>query len=106
VCAAKAGVDALTRTLAYEWGPLGVRSNCIAPGPVADTEGMERLTPTEESRATLIGTIPLRRYATKDEIADVALFLCTPAAAYITGTVIVVDGGSSLGTSFATAMGI
>jgi NAD(P)-dependent dehydrogenase (short-subunit alcohol dehydrogenase family) len=108
VCAAKAGVEALTRTLAFEWGPLGVRANCIAPGPVDDTEGMRRITPTDESRNALIQTIPMRRYATKDEIADIALFLATPAASFITGAVIVADGGQSLGGSgaFASIMGM
>lgn len=96
VCAAKAGVDMLTRTLAIEWGPLGVRVNSIAPGPIDDTEGMKRLTPTDEMRAKLCEQIPLRRYGTRDEIAQLALMLCTPLARYITGAVLVADGGQSL----------
>ncbi len=97
VCAAKAGVDMLTRTLAIEWGPQGVRINSIAPGAVDETEGMKRLAPTPEARKMVTGSIPLRRFATKDEIADAAIFLCSDAAKYITGTVIVCDGGQSLG---------
>jgi NAD(P)-dependent dehydrogenase (short-subunit alcohol dehydrogenase family) len=97
VCAAKAGVDMLTRTLAMEWGPQGVRVNSIAPGAVDETEGMSRLVPTPEIRKMVTNAIPLRRFATKDEIADLALFLCSDAAQYITGTVIVCDGGQSLG---------
>lgn len=97
VCAAKAGVDMLTRTLAIEWGPQGVRVNSIAPGAVDETEGMSRLAPTPEARKMVTGSIPLRRFATKDEIADVAVFLCSDAAKYITGTVVVCDGGQSLG---------
>lgn len=97
VCAAKAGVDMLTRTLAIEWGPQGVRVNSIAPGAVDETEGMSRLAPTPEARKMVTGSIPLRRFATKDEIADLAIFLCSDAAAYITGTVVVCDGGQSLG---------
>lgn len=96
VSAAKAGVDMVTRTLAIEWGPLGVRVNSIAPGPIADTEGMRRLSPTAESEARLKANIPLQRYGQKDEIADLALFLVSDAAAYITGTVVPCDGGQSL----------
>jgi NAD(P)-dependent dehydrogenase (short-subunit alcohol dehydrogenase family) len=97
VCAAKAGVDMLTRTLAMEWGPQGVRLNSIAPGAVDETEGMARLAPTPEIRKMVTHAIPLRRFATKDEIADLAIFLCSEAAQYITGTVVVCDGGQSLG---------
>jgi len=96
VCAGKAGVELLTKTIAIEWGPEGVRANCITPGPTADTEGMRRLAPTEEIRRRAIGNIPLRRYGTKDELADLALFLCSDAAAYITGAVYVCDGGQGL----------
>ena len=96
VCAAKAGVDLLTRTLAIEWGAAGIRANCITPGPTDDTEGMRRLAPTEEARKRVLRSVPLQRYGTKDELADLALFLCTDAAAYITGAIYVCDGGSSL----------
>ncbi len=96
VCAAKAGVDLLTRTLAIEWGPDGIRANCITPGPTDDTEGMRRLAPTPEARRQIESNVPLRRYGTKDELADLALFLCSDAAAYITGGVYVCDGGQSL----------
>ncbi|MBI2059808.1 MAG: SDR family oxidoreductase [Nitrospirae bacterium] len=107
VCAAKAGIDLTIKVLALEWGPAGVRLNCVSPGPVDDTEGMKRLTPTEESKQKLAASIPLRRYATKDEIADLALFLSSEAAAYITGAVLVCDGGQSLvgSGSFAALMG-
>jgi len=60
VSVAKAGIDMLTKVLAAEWGPYGIRLNTIAPGPVGDTEGMRRLTPTEESRKRLEESIPLR----------------------------------------------
>ena len=96
VCAAKAGVELLTKTLAIEWGPLGIRANCITPGPTADTEGMARLAPTDEARRRVERSIPLRRYGTKDELADLALFLCSDAAAFITGAVYLCDGGQSL----------
>jgi NAD(P)-dependent dehydrogenase (short-subunit alcohol dehydrogenase family) len=96
VCAAKAGVDLLTRTLAIEWGPVGIRANCITPGPTDDTEGMRRLAPTPEIRRKVEDAVPLRRFGTKDELADLALFLCSDAAAYITGAIYVCDGGQSL----------
>jgi NAD(P)-dependent dehydrogenase (short-subunit alcohol dehydrogenase family) len=96
VCAAKAGVDMLCKTLAVEWGPSGVRVNLLTPGPVDDTEGMRRLAPTEEARRRVAESVPLQRFATKDEIADLALFLCSNAAAYITGAVFVCDGGQSV----------
>lgn len=96
VCAAKAGVDMLTKCLAIEWGPEGVRVNSIAPGAVDETEGMRRLAPTPEIRKQFTRTVPLQRFATKDEIADLALFLCSDAARFITGAVVVCDGGQSL----------
>ncbi len=96
VCAAKAGVELLIKTLAVEWGPEGIRANCITPGPTDDTEGMRRLAPTEEARRRVERSVPLGRYGTKDELADLALFLCSEAAAYITGATYCCDGGASL----------
>jgi NAD(P)-dependent dehydrogenase (short-subunit alcohol dehydrogenase family) len=107
VCAAKAGVDMLTKCLAIEWGPDGVRVNSIAPGAVDDTEGMNRLAPTLEIKKQVARGIPLKRFATKNEIADLALFLCSDAASFITGAVVVCDGGQSLaglGISIMAAM--
>ena len=98
VCAAKAGVDMVTKTLALEWGSMGVRINSIAPGAVDDTEGMKRLAPTPQIRAMVTKMIPAGRFAEKREIADLALFLCSDAARFITGTVIPCDGGQSLVT--------
>jgi NAD(P)-dependent dehydrogenase (short-subunit alcohol dehydrogenase family) len=109
VCAAKAGIDILTKVLALEWGPEGVRVNCITPGPTADTEGMRRLAPSDAAKRAIEQGVPLRRYGTKDELADLALFLASSAAGYITGSVYLCDGGSSLTRSplpvsdFATA---
>lgn len=96
VCAAKAGVDMITRVLALEWGGVGVRVNSITPGPIDGTEGMARLAPTEELRGKIASVIPLQRFGQVDDIADLALFLCSPAAHYITGSVMVCDGGQSL----------
>lgn len=96
VCAAKAGVDRLTQVLALEWGPAGIRCNIIAPGPVDGTEGMRRLAPTAEARERIMRNVPLRRFAEIGEIAELALYLASPAAAYVTGAVFTIDGGSSL----------
>jgi NAD(P)-dependent dehydrogenase (short-subunit alcohol dehydrogenase family) len=96
VCAAKAGVDLLTKTIALEWARDGIRANIITPGPIADTEGMRRLAPTPEAREAAIRSVPLGRLGTKDDIANLALFLCSDAAAYITGGVFVCDGGQGM----------
>jgi len=96
-CAAKAGVNMITKCLAMEWGPAGVRVNAISPGPIADTEGMARLAPNDQAEAVIKGRIALRDYGTKSNIADMALFLASDAASYITGSIFNVDGGSELG---------
>jgi len=96
VCAAKAGIDMLIRCLAVEWGAEGIRCNAIAPGPVAETEGMVRLAPEgDSSMARILEGIPMGRNANRDEIADLALFLVSGAARYINGTCIAIDGGQS-----------
>jgi NAD(P)-dependent dehydrogenase (short-subunit alcohol dehydrogenase family) len=93
VCAAKAGVDMLTQVLAIEWGADGVRVNSVIPGPIADTEGMARLAPTEETKEFARRAVPLGRFGTKEEVANACLFLASPLAAYITGAILPVDGG-------------
>jgi peroxisomal 2,4-dienoyl-CoA reductase len=92
VSAAKAGVDALTKNLAVEWGRYGIRVNAIAPGPIGDTEGMKRLVP-EPIKDKLKGRIPLGRFGLIEDIENAAVFLCSDAASYINGAVLVVDGG-------------
>jgi NAD(P)-dependent dehydrogenase (short-subunit alcohol dehydrogenase family) len=79
-----------------EWGPEGIRVNAIAPGPISDTEGMARITPTPELEAAMKATIPLRDYGTKQDIADLAIYLSSDSAKYITGAILDCDGGSSL----------
>src|SRR5262245_48993543 len=93
VCAAKAGVDMLTRVLAIEWGGDGIRVNSIIPGPIEDTEGMARLAPTPEAAEAAKRSVPLGRFGKKEEVAELALFLASPLASYITGAIIPVDGG-------------
>lgn len=97
VCAAKAGINQLIRVLAMEWGPQGVRVNGISPGPIAGTEGMARLAPTEAAEKRITGRIALRRYGEIGEVAESAVFLCSDSAKYITGTILDCDGGSQLG---------
>lgn len=97
VCAAKAGVDMLTRVLAMEWGEEGIRVNSLVPGPIDGTEGMRRLAPTRELVDFVVRTVPQRRLGQVEDLANAALLLCSPLADYITGAVIPVDGGWSLG---------
>jgi len=92
VSAAKAGVDALTRNLAVEWGAHGIRVNAIAPGPIEDTEGMSRLVPPD-IKERLRRKIPLGRFGRIRDIEQCAVFLCSDAAAFINGAIIAVDGG-------------
>lgn len=96
-CAAKAGIDQVTRTLAMEWGSEGVRVNAIAPGPIEGTEGMKRLAATPASHQAWTDCVPLKRFGTKQDIQRAALWLCSEAANYITGVVLPVDGGVALG---------
>jgi 2,4-dienoyl-CoA reductase [(3E)-enoyl-CoA-producing], peroxisomal len=95
--AAKAGVDALTKNFAVEWGQFGIRACGIAPGPIGDTEGMRRLAPGDIAKKAM-QYIPAGRFGTIEEIAAAAVFLRSPAAAYVTGHVMVVDGGQCVAT--------
>lgn len=94
VSAAKAGVDALSAVLAVEEGPNGVRSNVIAPGPIQGTEGMDRLGPKGEAANSRRNGYPSGRMGTVGDIGNATIFLFSDAAAYITGQVLPVDGGS------------
>lgn len=92
-CAAKAGVNQLTKVCAVEWGPAGVRANIISPGGIADTVGVKFLSKDPAQFDEAIGRIPSKRLGTVDEIADMAKFLSSDAARYVNGQVIYVDGG-------------
>jgi len=98
VSAAKAGVDALTQNLAVEWGRYGIRTNAIAPGPIEDTEGMKRLLPSD-LKEKLKKRIPVGRFGRIKDIEETAVFLCSDAASFINGAIIVVDGGQWLATN-------
>jgi peroxisomal 2,4-dienoyl-CoA reductase len=107
--AAKAGVDALTKTLAMEWAPQRIRVNAIAPGPIP-TDGVRKaFTPPDASRipdvfaatnermaAYATKAIPLGRWGTPEDVANMVAFLASPAGDWITGSIFVVDGGEWL----------
>ncbi|ARD47967.1 2,4-dienoyl-CoA reductase [Sporosarcina sp. P33] len=94
---AKAGVLAMTRTLAVEWGSrYGIRVNGIAPGPIGDTEGVSRLIENQNVADSAMNAIPLKRFGTKEEIADLAEFLLSEKSAFINGECITIDGGKWL----------
>lgn len=96
VCAAKAGVDMLTRVAALEWADAGVRVNSIVPGPIEGTEGMARLAPGREALCKVEESVPVGRLGTTEDIARLALVLASPLADYVNGAVLPVDGGWSL----------
>jgi NAD(P)-dependent dehydrogenase (short-subunit alcohol dehydrogenase family) len=95
VGAAKAGIDMMMKNLAIEWGRYGIRTNSIVPGPIEGTEGMKRLS-SDAQRQELINSVPLRRMGTVDDIGQTAVFLASPLASYMSGCVVVVDGGQNL----------
>jgi NAD(P)-dependent dehydrogenase (short-subunit alcohol dehydrogenase family) len=102
-CAAKSGIESLLKSMAIEWGPQGIRINGISPGGVEGTEGLQRLSAgglDDDFKKTL----PIARYASVDEMADMALVLVSPLSAYMTGHVVALDGGISLlGGSYTSA---
>jgi len=93
--AAKAGVDSLTRSMALEWGHHGIRVVGVAPGPIAATEGMSRLS-AGVGDSTIGDLLPAGRMGTIQDVAYTSLFLASPVASFITGDVIIVDGGQFL----------
>ena len=95
--AAKAGIDQLTRALALEWGAEGIRVNAISPGPIADTEGFRRLLAADQQQENAAREhVPMKRFGTLDDIANLALFLASDHAAFISGAVVPCDGGGAL----------
>ncbi len=93
---AKAGVLAMTRSLAVEWGPKGIRLNAIAPGPFPTKGAWDRLVPNKAIEAAWLGRIPLGRVGEHRELADLAVYLIADGAGYINGEVVTIDGGEWL----------
>ncbi|NXW21815.1 DECR2 reductase, partial [Circaetus pectoralis] len=105
---AKAAIDAMTRHLAVEWGPNNIRVNSLAPGPITGTEGYRRLGGRFAEEGSQFDVIPLQRAGNKTEIAHSTLYLASPLSSYVTGTTLVVDGGSWLtsANNFSALLGI
>jgi peroxisomal 2,4-dienoyl-CoA reductase len=104
VAAAKAAVDAVTRTLAVEWGSQGIRVNAIAPGPIGDTEGARRLFPGKVADVLRTAT-PTGRLGSIDDVVNLALFVLSEAGSHLNGAILVSDGGLCLVGRFAHGQG-
>ena len=92
----KAGVEALTRSLAVEWGDRGIRMNAIAPGPIPTQGAFSRVLPRPELEAVALERHPMHRFGTVEELANLAAFLVSDGSGYINGEVIRIDGGEFL----------
>jgi citronellol/citronellal dehydrogenase len=92
-CAARAGVIYLSKTVAIEWAPLGIRINCVAPGAIA-TEGMNVY--SEEARKALPRSNLMKRFGDVRDIADAVCYLAGPSGSFMTGEVVTVDGGTQI----------
>jgi len=92
--ATKAGVIGLTKSMAVELGRHGVTANCICPGPILT--GMTEAIPDEAKQTYARRRVPLRRYGTPEEVAQMTLNLCLPASSFVNGAIIPVDGGMSI----------
>jgi len=96
VAAAKAGVDSFTRTAAVEWGPYGIRVNGVAPGYIDNTEGVKRFAEAVPSSGNRRANNPVGIVGHGADIAHMVMYFCSPAARFVSGQVIAVDGGSSV----------
>ena len=94
---AKSGVLTMSKTLAAEWAPHGVRVNSVAPGPFKSDGAKGNLWPDDETEERIRSSVPMGRFADKEEVAAQCLWLMSPACSYVTGSCITIDGGLSLG---------
>ena len=92
----KAGIVAMTRSLAAEWGSAGIRLNAIAPGPFPTEGAWERLVPSEDIEQQMRQRIPVRRFGEPEELADLAVFMLSDLASYMNGELVTFDGGEKL----------
>ena len=90
---AKAGVEAMTKSLAAEWASLGIRVNALSPGPFHSRGAADRLWPSEEIEQKILSEIPLGRFGTAEEVGELVCYLASDAAPWITGSVWLADGG-------------
>jgi 2,4-dienoyl-CoA reductase [(3E)-enoyl-CoA-producing], peroxisomal len=94
VSAAKASVDSIMASVALEYGPFGITSNVVAPGPIKDTEGMERLSSSQKDFEEAEAAVPSGRWGTVRDIADATVYLFSDAGNHVNGQVLTVDGGA------------
>jgi NAD(P)-dependent dehydrogenase (short-subunit alcohol dehydrogenase family) len=95
--ASKSAVEGMTRAMAVELSPLGVRVNCIAPGFIKTEMSSKAMTNDPERKKKVYGRTPIGRMGTAEEVADAAYFFASDSSSYITGVVLPVDGGNSIG---------
>lgn len=95
--AAKSAVEGMTRAMAVELSPLGIRVNCIAPGFIRTDMSSSALDQDPERKAKVLGRTPMGDFGLPEDVANAAIFLCSDKAKYITGVVLPVDGGNSIG---------
>ena len=93
---AKAGVEAMTRSLAAEWAEYGIRVNAVSPGPFLSMGAADRLWPSEQMEQQVLDSIPMGRFGTAEEVGELVCLLASPATPWITGAVWVADGGWTL----------
>lgn len=100
VCAAKAGIDMLTKCLALEWGAEGIRVNAVSPGPIEDTEGFARLATNSDLREQIEGALALPRLGQRVDIGRAVEWISSDQASFVTGTILDCDGGMVLGNLY------
>jgi gluconate 5-dehydrogenase len=95
--AAKSGVEGITKALAVEWSPLGIRINCIAPGFIETDMSAKALNNDPERKNRVLARTPMQHLGKPEDVGLAAVFLTSRAAKYITGVVLPVDGGNAIG---------